>query len=153
KEDGRGLEVLHHRRERRGQKSREDPVDGTSERLSRGPVFVGEDFRDEHPDHRALSNRRGGEACKSAGRDDGKRFTVERPSREPEGEDVAERTDVEERPPAEAVNEPEPDKGEHEVRHADPDRLEEGRFLPESGQLENARGEIEYGVDAGELIE
>ena len=65
-----------------------------------------------------------------------------------EREDVTERANIEQRAAAEPVNQPEADKGEDQVGHADADGLEQGGFRPEAGQFEDARCEVENRVDA-----
>ena len=77
----------------------------------------------------------------------------ERPRAQPQRGDVAERADIQQRAPAEPVNEPQADEREDEIRDADADRLQQCRLLAEPGEFEDARREVEDGIDAGELIE
>ena len=76
-----------------------------------------------------------------------------RPRAQPERGDVAERADVEQRAPAQPVDQPEADEGEDEIRDADADGLQQRGLCAEAGQLEDARREVEDRVDAGELVE
>ena len=95
----------------------------------------------------------GGDEREDAERDDRKRLGIERPRAQPERGDIAERPDVEEGAASEAVDEPETDVGEDEVGDADADGLEQRGLLAEPCPLEDARREVEDGVDAGKLVE
>ena len=54
---------------------------------------------------------------------------------------------------ADSVDQPQPDEREDEVRHADPDRLEQGGLFSQPGQFEDAGSEVQHRVDARKLIE
>ena len=77
----------------------------------------------------------------------------ERPRHHAERRDVAERPDVEQRAAAQAIDEPEADEREHQVRHTDADRLQQRGLVTEAGELEDARREVQDCVDARELVE
>src|SRR5260221_9434607 len=77
----------------------------------------------------------------------------ERQGNETERADITERPNVKQRASAQPVNEPQPHEGEDEIGHTNSHRLEQRGFRRQTGQLKNARSEIENRVDAGELIE
>lgn len=106
-EDHGGGEGGDHRGEEKGEEGGEDPVGEAAEGLALGAVAIGEDFRDEDPDDRALADGVGGDEGEDASGDDRVVFGVEGPGAEAEGSDVAEGADVEEGAAAEAVDEPE----------------------------------------------
>ena len=60
---------------------------------------------------------------------------------------------IQQRAPAQPVNEPQTDKSEDQIGHANADGLEQRGFLAQTGHLKNARRKIENGIDAGELVE
>ena len=78
---------------------------------------------------------------------------VKTPRAEAERGDVAERADQQQRAAAEAVDQPEADEREDQIRDANADRGEQRRRLPEAGQFEDARGEVENRVHARHLVE
>jgi hypothetical protein len=124
-----------------------------TERLSLGPMTVGENLGDEHPDHGALSHGVSGDEGKDARRNDGVVSREEGPRGEAERRDVAQRSDEQQRAPPDSVDQPEADEREDEVGEPDADRLQERRLGTQSGHLEDARREVEDRVDSGELVE
>src|ERR1700686_3436397 len=77
----------------------------------------------------------------------------ERPGDQTKGGDIAERANVEERSPAQAVDQPEADKGENEIGDADPDGLQQSGFCAEAREFKDAGREVQNCVDAGHLVE
>ena len=125
----------------------------TAERLAFGAVAVGEDLRNEHPNNRPLAHGVRGDERKDAPRHNGVVLREKRPCCQPQRRDIAKRADVEQRAPAEPVNQPEAHEGEDQVGDANADGLEQCGFLAQAAHLENARREVEHRVDTGELIE
>jgi len=148
-----GGEGRHHRREKQGEEGGENPVGEAAERLALRPVTVRENLRDQDPDDRSLSDRVRCNERKHARGNDGKRFGEERPRTKAERGDVAKRADVKQGAATEAVDQPEADESKDQVGDPDADRLEQCRFLPQTGELENARCEIQDRIDARELVE
>ena len=146
-------ELRHERREYRGEQRGDDPVRRAADRLAGGPVGVREDLRDEDPDHGPLADGMGGDEGEDAGRHDRKIAGRKCPRTQPQRNDVAQRSDHQQRPPAEPIDEPQAHEREHEVRDADADRLQKRRLLAHAGQFEDPRREVEDRVDSRELIE
>ncbi len=89
-----------------GERCSEDPVRETAQSLAFRAMAVGENFGDENPDHRSLSNRVCGNERENADRHNGVVLGEKSPGHKSEREDVAERSDVEKSPAAEPVNQP-----------------------------------------------
>lgn len=119
-----------------------------AERLTFCSKPVRKNFRNEHPDDRALADGVRGDEGKDARRHDGEVFSKERPRAQSERPDVAERSDVEQRASTEAINQPQADEREDKVRHANTDGLQQRGLLAEACEFENARREVEDRVDA-----
>src|ERR1700687_2184176 len=75
------------------------------------------------------------------------------PRDETKRSNVAERANVEEGSPSQAVDQPETDKSENEIGDADPDGLQQGGFCGEARQFKDSRREIQNCVDSGHLVE
>src|SRR5262245_24194723 len=108
-----------------------------AERLSFGPMPVGKDLGDEHPNDCSLPDGVGRDEAEQACGHYRKMLGEECPGGETERQDVSERADVEQRAPAQAVDEPETDEGEDQVGQADADRLKQGGPGAEAGQLKD----------------
>ena len=93
-----------------GEKSRErggeDPVGEAAQSLALRPMAVGENLGDENPDYRSLSNRVCGNERENADRHNGVVLGEKSPGHKAERENVAERSDIEKSPAAEAVDQP-----------------------------------------------
>src|ERR1700692_2740543 len=77
----------------------------------------------------------------------------EGPRNETKRSNVAERANVEEGSPAQAVDQPETDKGENEIGDADTDRLQQCGFRGKPREFKDSRREIQNCVDPGHLVE
>ena len=119
-----------------------------AESLAFRAMAVGENFRDENPDHRSLSNRVCGNERENAYRHDDIVLGEKPPGHKAEREDVAEGSDVEKSPAAETVDQPKPDKREYQVSETDADGLQQRCFRRQSSEFKNAGSEIENCVDA-----
>src|SRR5579872_1161751 len=111
-------------------------------------MAVGENFGNEDPDDRALADGVGGDEGEDAGRDNGNMCGEKSPGSQAERGDVAERSDIEKSAAAKAVDQPESDKSEDEIGKADADGLQQCGLCPQAGEFEDARSEVENGVDA-----
>jgi hypothetical protein len=77
----------------------------------------------------------------------------ESPGHQSQRADIPERADEQKRATSQAIDEPKPYEGKHEIGEPDADRLKQSRFGSQSGEFEDARCEIENRVDPRELVE
>src|SRR5712672_305564 len=124
-----------------------------AEGLALRALAVWKDLGDVHPDHGALADRMRRNECKDAGRYQGKMLRKKGPGHEPERGNVAERAYQQQRAAPQPVNEPQTHKGENQVGRADAYRLQQRRLCSEARQLKDSWREVQYGIDAGKLIE
>src|SRR5258708_7719672 len=124
-----------------------------AEGLALRALAVWKDLGDVHPDHGALTDRMRRNECEDADRYQSKMLRKKGPGHEPERGNVAERANQQQRAAPQPVNEPQTHKSENQIGRADTYRLQQRRLRPESRQLEDSWREVQYGIDAGKLIE
>ena len=120
-EDVARREDVDHWREKRGEQRREYPMCEAAECLAFCAVTVGEDFRDEDPDDRALTDGMGRDESEDADGHDGVMLGEERPRNQAERDDVANGADIKQRAPAESIDQPQSNEREDQVGESDSD--------------------------------
>src|SRR5579864_1796557 len=105
-------------------------------------MTIGKYFRDKNPNNRSLPDRVRGNEGEDTNRHERKMLGKEGPCHEAERSDVAKRSDIKKRAPAQPVNQPQADKSKDEIGHANSDGLQQSGFCGKASEFEDAGREI-----------
>src|SRR5690606_38969195 len=120
----------------------------TSERLSVTANFVGEYFRDKHPDHSTMRKSKECNVNEQVDRYSRKTFRKESHRHQGEADDQTKRTDDHQFFSTGLVDEQHAQHGEDKVDQSDTRRRDQRRTVGQSCHLKNPWSIIDNGVDA-----